>query len=116
VAGVQAKLPWVVSLDLFVCGRFSLLLRPQGGSPEKSPEVLFRDFFGSSKFFSFVSAFWPGLLGLVFLMKGGRKRYVATESKSFDFELVGPGEDPLRIYENGRGRRFSILLPELASQ
>ena len=41
---------------------------------------------------------------------------MAIESKSFDFELVGTNVDFLRIYENGRGRRFSVLPPELASQ
>ena len=67
-------------------------------------------------FFRIFFALEPGLLGLVISrMKGGSKRYVAIESKSFDFELVGTNVDFLRIYENGRGRRFSMLLPELAS-
>ena len=48
-------------------------------------------------------------------MRGGSKRFVAIESKSFDFEVVGFKEDVLRIYENGRGRRFSLLLPEKVS-
>ena len=48
-------------------------------------------------------------------MRGGRKRFVVVESKSFDFELVGREEDLLRISENGRGRRFSLTLPALAS-
>ena len=48
-------------------------------------------------------------------MKGGSKRFVATESKSYDFEIVGFKEDILRIAKNERGRRFSLLLPEAAS-
>jgi len=45
-------------------------------------------------------------------MRGGCKRFVAIESKSFDVSLVGNKEDVLKISENGRGRRFSIFLPE----
>ena len=83
----------------------------------KSPEVIFRDFLVLLFFFSIFSALWAGLFGLVIsLMKGGRKRYVAIENKSFDFELAGTNVDFLRIFENRRGRRFSVLLPELASQ
>jgi len=83
----------------------------------KSPEVIFRDFLVLLLFFSSFSALWPGLFGFGFkLMKGGRKRYVVIESKSFDLELVRSNVDFLRIFENGRGRRFSVLLPELASQ
>ena len=41
---------------------------------------------------------------------------MAIESKSFDFEIVGIKEDLLRISENGRGRRFSLLLPNQVSQ
>jgi len=48
-------------------------------------------------------------------MKGGSKQFVAIESKSFDFEIVGYKEDILRIAENGRGSRFSLLLPEAIS-
>ena len=48
-------------------------------------------------------------------MRGGRKRFVAVESKSFDFDIVGTEEDLLRISENARGRRFSLLLPEQIS-
>jgi len=48
-------------------------------------------------------------------MRGGRMRFVVVERKSFDFELVGREEDLLRISENGRGRRFSLTLPELVS-
>ena len=41
---------------------------------------------------------------------------MAIESKSFDLEIVGYNEDLLRISENGRGRRFSLLLLEQVSQ
>jgi len=40
---------------------------------------------------------------------------VAIESKSFDFDIVRTEEDLLRISENGRGRRFSLLLLEQVS-
>ena len=43
-------------------------------------------------------------------MRGGCKKFLAIESKSFDLSVVGTKEDILKIYENGRGRRFSILL------
>jgi len=49
-------------------------------------------------------------------MIGRSKRYVAIESKSFNFEIVGTEEDLLRISENGRRRRFSLLPPEQVSQ
>ena len=49
------------------------------------------------------------------MLKGGSKRFVAIESKSFDFVIVGAKEYLLRIDENGRGRRFSLLLPETVS-
>ena len=49
-------------------------------------------------------------------MRGARKRYVAIEAKSFDMEIVGNEEDLLRISENGRGRRVSLLLPEPVSK
>lgn len=45
-------------------------------------------------------------------MRGGCKRFVAIESKSFDLNIVGTAEDILKISENGRGRRTSLLLPE----
>ncbi|KAJ8422279.1 hypothetical protein Cgig2_009281 [Carnegiea gigantea] len=45
-------------------------------------------------------------------MRGGCKRFVAIESKSFDLAIVGTAEDVLKIYENTRGRRTSLLLPE----
>ena len=45
-------------------------------------------------------------------MRGGHKRFVAIESKSFDLTIVGIKEDVLKISENGRGRRTSVLLPE----
>jgi len=48
-------------------------------------------------------------------MRGGSKWFVAIESKSFDFEIVGFKEYVLRISENGRRRRFSLLLPEPVS-
>jgi len=50
------------------------------------------------------------------MMRGGRKRFVGIESKSFDFELIGRDEDILRLSENGRGRRFSLLLPAPVSR
>ena len=40
---------------------------------------------------------------------------MAIESKSFDFDIVRTEEDLLRISENGRGRRFSLLLLEQVS-
>ena len=45
-------------------------------------------------------------------MRGGCKKFLAIVSKSFDLSVVGTREDILKISENGRGRRFSILLPE----
>jgi len=48
-------------------------------------------------------------------MRGGRKRFVVIESKSFDIELVGREEDFLRISEKGRGKRFSLTLRALVS-
>ena len=45
-------------------------------------------------------------------MRGGCKRFVAIESKSFDSAIVGTREDVLKSSENGRGRRTSLLLPE----
>ncbi|KAJ8428856.1 hypothetical protein Cgig2_022995 [Carnegiea gigantea] len=57
---------------------------------------------------------WLGfyLLAVTFSMRGGCKRLVAIESKSFDFTIVGTAEDVLKISENGRGRRTSVFLPE----
>ena len=51
------------------------------------------------------------LLLLYSVMGGGHKRVVAIESKSFDFAIVGK-EGYLQITEHGRGRRFSLVLPE----
>ena len=51
------------------------------------------------------------MLLLSSVMGGGRKRIVAIESKSFDFAIVGK-ENYLQITEHGRGRRFSLILPE----
>ena len=45
-------------------------------------------------------------------MRGGYKRFVAIKSKSFGLDIVGNAEDALKISENGRGRRTSLLLPE----
>ncbi|KAJ8422647.1 LOW QUALITY PROTEIN: hypothetical protein Cgig2_008998 [Carnegiea gigantea] len=45
-------------------------------------------------------------------MRGGCKRFVAIKSKSFDLTIVGIAEDVLKISENGRGRRTSVLSPE----
>ena len=45
-------------------------------------------------------------------MRGGCKSFVAIESKSFDFSIVGTPEIVLKISKNGRGRRTSIWLPE----
>ena len=40
---------------------------------------------------------------------------MAIESKFFDFVILGTEEDALRISENGRGRRFPLLLPQQVS-
>ena len=40
-------------------------------------------------------------------MRGGRKRFVAIESKSFDLEIIGYEEDFLRISENGKRKEIS---------
>ena len=45
-------------------------------------------------------------------MRGGCKKFLVVENKSFDLSVVGTKEDLLKISENGRGRRFSVLLPE----
>ena len=45
-------------------------------------------------------------------IRGGCKKFLAIESESFDLSMVGTKGDILKIFENGRGRRFSILLPE----
>ena len=45
-------------------------------------------------------------------MRGGCKKFLAIESKLFDLSVKGTKEDILKISENGRGRRFSILLPK----
>jgi len=45
-------------------------------------------------------------------MRGGRKRFVAIESKSFYFAIMGRKEDRLQILENGRGKRFTLVLAE----
>ncbi|KAJ8432736.1 hypothetical protein Cgig2_015654 [Carnegiea gigantea] len=57
---------------------------------------------------------WLGfyLLAVTFSMRGGCKRFVAIESKSFDFTIVGTAKDVLKISKNGRGRRTSVFLPE----
>ena len=44
-------------------------------------------------------------------MRRGYKKLLAIESKSFVLSVVGSNGDILRISENGRGRRYSILLP-----
>ena len=49
---------------------------------------------------------------LFHLMRGGRKRFVAIESKSFYFAIMGRKEDRLQILENGRGKRFTLVLAE----
>ncbi|KAJ8432118.1 hypothetical protein Cgig2_027306 [Carnegiea gigantea] len=53
-----------------------------------------------------------GQLAMTFSMRGGCKRFMAIESKSLDFTIVGTAEDVLKISENGRGRRTSVFLPE----
>ncbi|KAJ8445690.1 hypothetical protein Cgig2_026017 [Carnegiea gigantea] len=53
-----------------------------------------------------------GQLAVTNSMRGGCKRFVAIESKSFDLAIVGTAEDVLKISENGRERRMSVLLPE----
>ncbi|KAJ8435304.1 hypothetical protein Cgig2_026396 [Carnegiea gigantea] len=45
-------------------------------------------------------------------MRRGCKRFVAIDSKSFDLAIVATAEDVLKISENGRGRRTSLLLLE----
>jgi len=45
-------------------------------------------------------------------MKGSSVRFVTVESPSFDLRVVGSNEDILKISGQGRGRRFSIFLPE----
>ena len=40
---------------------------------------------------------------------------MAIESESFNHSVIGNKEDILKISENGRGRRFSIFLPELVA-
>jgi len=45
-------------------------------------------------------------------MKGGPVKVVGIESKTFEFTVVGSYEDILQISEKGRGRSFSIFLPE----
>ena len=45
-------------------------------------------------------------------MKGGSVKVVGIESKSFELRVVGTYEDILKISEQGRGRSFSIFLPE----
>ncbi|KAJ8443711.1 hypothetical protein Cgig2_029616 [Carnegiea gigantea] len=52
------------------------------------------------------------LLVVTHSMRGGCKRFVAIESKSFNLTIVGTVEDVLKISENGRGRSTSVLLPE----
>ena len=46
------------------------------------------------------------------IMRGGCKKFVVIESKSFDLNVIGNKEDILKISENGKGMRFSIFLPE----
>jgi len=45
-------------------------------------------------------------------MKAGSARAVVVESKLFDLRVVRSNEDILKISEQGRGRTFSIFLPE----
>jgi len=45
-------------------------------------------------------------------MKGGSVKVVGIESKSFELRVVGTYEYILKISEQGRGRSFSIYLPE----
>lgn len=51
------------------------------------------------------------LVGVVSMMKGGSKRFVAVESKSFDLVVEGRGEDVLTITENAEegGSLFCCL-------
>ncbi|KAJ8439616.1 LOW QUALITY PROTEIN: hypothetical protein Cgig2_020992 [Carnegiea gigantea] len=52
------------------------------------------------------------LLAVTHTMREGCKRFVAIQSKSFDLAIVGTAKDVLKISENGRGRRTSLLLPK----
>lgn len=45
-------------------------------------------------------------------MRRGYQKLLTIESKAFVLSVVGSKEDSLKITENGRGRRFFILLPE----
>ena len=45
-------------------------------------------------------------------MKAGSARAVVVESKLFDLRVVRSNEDILKISERGRGRTFSIFLPQ----
>ena len=45
-------------------------------------------------------------------MKGGPVKVVGIESKAFELTVVESYEDILKISEKGRGRSFSIFLPE----
>ena len=60
--------------------------------------------------------FTSGQCVLTSAMKGGSVRFVIIESKSFDLRVVGSKDDILKISEQGRGRSFSIFLPEPVAQ
>ena len=45
-------------------------------------------------------------------MRGGCKRFLAIESKPSVLGVVGTKKDTPKISKNGRGKRFSILLPK----
>ncbi|KAJ8439649.1 hypothetical protein Cgig2_021661 [Carnegiea gigantea] len=77
-------------------------------SPESSWSSNFR-FFPSQK--RRLKCYRASLLRLISL-RGGCKRFVAIENKFFDLDIVGNVEDVLKISENGRGRRTSLLLLE----
>jgi len=45
-------------------------------------------------------------------MKGGSVKVVRIESTTFELRVVGTYEDILKLSKQGRGRSFSIFLPE----
>ncbi|KAJ8421306.1 hypothetical protein Cgig2_026690 [Carnegiea gigantea] len=82
-----------------------------GGVSRRRPVAgKFSDFRSPESRWSFKVCFFQ--LAATHSMRLGCKRFVAIESKSFDLAIVGTAEDVLKISENGRGRRISLLLPE----
>ena len=138
----QKRPIWRFQLFSAVSGVFSLDLLSPVNFPVtgKSPELLLLVYSGAEQavfvycgvllcagFYCWLFGTWnlfsgsfvASGFGLVVLgcclfssMSGGRKRFVTIESKSFDFVFVGSKEACLQITEYGRGRRFTIVLPE----